>query len=309
MKRKLKKKRKWFIPKPIKKADGIFVSDIHLQESVPVARIDDFWNAQWEKLDFISELQKWHECPVINAGDLYDFWKPSPMLLSKTMEHLPDVFWTIYGQHDLPQHNNELAYKSGIYCLEKAKALQTMPCMGGWGLSPEDWKEYELPTLAGKTYFVWHHMTYQGKNLFPGSTASNAAKLLRKYPQYDLIITGDNHKPFVEKHEGRLLVNPGSLFRTTAAQKDHKPRVYLWFADTNTVEPVYLPINENAISREHIEQKEERDNRINSFIETLNEDWQAEMSFEDNVEEFCAVNNIKQPIIDIIQKAIEDEKT
>lgn len=290
--------------KVFKRADGILTADFHLQESVPVCRTDDFWNTQWIKLDFISELQKKHNCPVIHAGDLFDWWKASPMLLSKTIEHLPKRFLTVYGNHDVPQHNIELFYKSGVYTLKQAGVLEIFQTCH-WLEEPT--KPSWQGTWCENTdlnILVWHVMTYQGKPPWTGCTAPMGAKLLRKYPEYDLIVTGDNHKPFVEKHEGRLLVNPGSIFRTTASQMDHKPRVYLWFADTNTVEPVYLPI-EDVISREHIEGQAERNNRIDAFISTLNEDWKAEMSFEDNIEKFKQTNNVRQSVMDIIYKSIE----
>jgi DNA repair exonuclease SbcCD nuclease subunit len=134
---------------------------------------------------------------------------------------------------------------------------------------------------------------------------NSAAKLLRKYSDYDLIVTGDNHKPFVEEYQGRLLVNPGSIMRMDADQINHRPRVYLWFADTNTVEPMYIPIENNVISREHLEIKQQRESRIDAFISKLDGDWSASMSFESNLLEFEKSNNIRKDIMDIVYKAIE----
>jgi len=189
--------------------------------------------------------------------------------------------------------------------LAKGKHLEIIPNMGNWLTSPETYKGLEIPEYHGRTFFVWHIMTYQGKEPWPGCTAPKGAELLRKYPQYDLILTGDNHKPFTETYQGRLLVNPGSIFRLTASQEEFRPRVYLWYADTNTVEPVYLPIKQGVISREHIEHKEERDNRINAFISTLDTDWEAELSFEDNLKKFEETNNISEAIMSIIYKSLE----
>lgn len=287
-----------------KKADGILTADWHLMEDTPICRTDNYWETQWRKIDFISELQKQHNCPVIHAGDLFNFWKPSPMLLSETIKHIPNRFWSIYGNHDLPQHNMELVYKCGQYTLAQGKHLEVLPAMGNWLTGPEYYKDIEIPELFGRTFFVWHVMTYQGKEPWPGCTAPTGKRLLKKYPQYDLIVTGDNHKPFVEEYEGRLLVNPGSIFRLKADQLDHRPRVYLWYAETNTVEPVYIPI-EDVISIEHLKAVEKRNTRIDSFISTLNGDWSAEFSFEENLERFCEKNKIRQSVKDIIYEVIE----
>lgn len=287
--------------KPHKKPVAILCSDIHLRETQPACRLDDFVNVtQWRKVDFITELQRKHDCPVLHAGDLFDHWKPSPELISKAIEHLPNDFWTVYGQHDLPQHNLELKFKSGVFTLNRANKVRILP-QGHWGVEPSNgnW------TIGGRNIYVWHKMNYQGKKPWPDCTDPSAASLLRKYPQYDLILTGDNHKPFVETFEGRTLVNPGSLFRMDANQIDHCPRVYLWYAETNTVEPVYIPFENDIISREHIEVKEKRDARIEAFVGRLDSDWQVTMSFEQNLEAFKKKNNVRDKIMNIIYKAIE----
>jgi len=287
-----------------KKPDLIACADFHLREDQPTCRTDNFWEAQWEKVDFIRKLQMKYDCPVMHAGDLFHHWKPSPYLLSETIQHLPHNFWTIYGQHDLPQHNLELAYKCGINTLKSAGLLEVMPeCH--WNQTPDKGSIFIPNPDIDAIILVWHIMTYKGKPPWPGCTDPLATKLLRKYPQYDLIVTGDNHQSFIETYEGRLLVNPGSLTRQTAAQSNHKPCIYLWYAETNTVEPVYLPIEQDVISREHITHREQRDERIDAFISRLDGEWKAAMSFEENLERFAQTNKIRKSVMDIVIKAIE----
>ena len=110
--------------------------------------------------------------------------------------------------------------------------------------------------------------------------------LLKKFPEYDLILTGDNHKPFVVEYEGRYLVNPGSMMRTTAAQVDHTPRVYLWYAESNKIDIHYLPITDDVVSREHLlptKKKEENEKRMDSFITALKNKKELKFSFRDNM--------------------------
>jgi DNA repair exonuclease SbcCD nuclease subunit len=298
------------------KPDLILMSDKHLREpdAQPICRLDNAWETQWIKLDFITSLQDKYGCPVVNAGDLFDKWKPSPYLLSKVMEHLPNQFLSIYGQHDLPEHNFKLRYKSGIRTLETAFKLQTLGkytnlthlkfCVYGC-----NWKESPVSDVNPNiiNVLVWHTFTYQGKEPWPGCTDPKAKTLLRKYPQFDLILTGDNHTPFVEEFEGRLLVNPGSIMRMDADQINHRPRVYLWYAETNTVEPVYIPINPaiDVISREHLEHKKQRDKRINAFIDRLDNDWKVELSFENNLKAFQQQNKVDEQVMGIIYKSLE----
>ena len=286
--------------KTIKKADAILTGDWHLREDTPICRTDEFVPAMIRKLNWVTELQKFHDCPILHSGDLFAFWKPSPCLLSIALEHLPNEFNTIYGNHDLPQHNIEMAYKSGIHTLVQARKIKVLPGTH-WNQEPE----VNSIRIGGRNILVWHTMTWQGVRPWHGCESPRGAGLLRKYRDYDLILTGHNHKPFTETHNGRLLVNPGSLFRMTADQQDYKPGVWLWYAEDNTVVPAYIPIEEGVISREHLEVKEQRDGRIDAFVSTLNEEWEAEMSFEDNIEVWRQANNVEREVMQIVYAAIE----
>ncbi len=284
-----------------KAASAILTADWHLREDSPECRTDDFETAQWEKIQFISDLQKKHDCPVLHAGDLFHHWKPSPRLITLAIRHLPDKFHTVYGQHDLPQHNIQLSEKCGINTLvEAGKVTLLDECH--WDQEPNEGSLF-FPG-SQKNVLVWHIMTYTGIAPWPGCTAPQSMKLLRKYPQYDLILTGDNHKPFTVEHEGRIHVNPGNITRQAADQIDFRPRVYLWDADRNAVTPVYLPISDGVISREHLERKLQRDSRIDAFVERLNTEWEAGISFEDNLKQFEENNNVEKEVMQLIYKSI-----
>lgn len=287
-------------------ASAIFCSDIHLREDIPICRTDDYSEKQWIKVDFISELQKQLDCPVIHAGDLFDHWKPSPYLLRKAILHLPNNFYTVYGQHDLPQHNLKLVNKCGIDVLEAAKKLTVLPTCH-WGQIPKDSSllfARESRFEVDRKVLIWHHLTYISKP-FPGATGGMAQGILRKYPQFDLIVTGDNHESFVEEYKGRLLVNPGSMMRMDADQTNHKPCVYIWYAEDNSIEIKYLPYEEGVVSREHLERKKQRDKRLNAFISRLTGKYKVKMSFEENLQQFEKANKVDSEIINIIYKSLE----
>lgn len=291
----LRKKRK--IPKIL------FTADWHLREDTPICYIGDFQAEQWGDVDYIANLQSEYNCTIIHAGDLFHHWKPSPWLLRETIKHLPNQFCTVYGQHDLPQHNLQLVDKCGINVLEQAGKLKVLKGVHyGQEPQPESYNiSYFKDTL--KRILVWHHLTYLTKP-FPGATTGMAMGILRKYPQYNIIVTGDNHQSFHLEYKGRYLFNPGSLTRQDADQADYHPCIYAWYED-NSISRIPLPHKPNVISREHINIKEQRDARIDAFVSRLNNDWQASMSFEENLEEFKNTNNIDNDVIQIIYKSIE----
>lgn len=295
-----------------RKPDLILTSDWHLREDTPICWKGNFLDEQTQSIGFVGGLQSKYNCPVVHAGDLFHHWKPSPWLLSYAIDYLPLDFYTIYGQHDLPQHNWELREKCGIFCLERAGSVKVLNgCHYGQEPNPLHSMleigngEYQVLNTIQPNILVWHHLTYKGNPPFPGAAGGQASVMLRKYPQFDLIVTGDNHQSFTANYGKQLLVNPGSLTRQKADQIDFEPRVYLWYAEDNTVEPVYLPIAKGVISREHIDRVEKRDERIDAFISKLDDEYEVGVSFEENLEEFFQVNNTEEDIKQIIYKSIE----
>lgn len=277
---------------------AILTSDWHLREDVPVCRTDDFIKAQWEKVQYIKKLQEKYSCVIIHAGDLFHHWKPSPALLTETMRNLPKDFHTVYGNHDLPQHNLELADKSGVTTLAEAGFLTLLPG-GHWKTQPAV-LVYPVSELK---LAVTHTMTWFKELPFPGCTSPDAYRLLRKYPDIDLIVTGDNHQSFAVKKDNQWLVNPGSLTRQTANQINHAPAVYLW--DGEDVFPEYLPAAPEVVSREHLDRIEKRDARLEAFINSLSDEWEVAISFEENLRRFFEKNKIRQSVQEIIYKVLD----
>ena len=286
-----------------KKPTAILTADWHIRESTPKCRMDDFWEAQWEKVDFISDLQTKYDCPVWFAGDLYNNWKPSPYLLSEGIFNFPSEFSAVFGNHDLPQHSLEQQIKCGMSTLYFADKINIL---GGahWGMIPEE--EMASFIIKHSNVLLWHVMTYPGnKPPWPGCEDLNAKEILQNYPEYDLIVTGHNHKTFVEEYEGRLLVNPGSLTRQTADQINHEPSVFLWYAESNTVEQIKLPFEKGVISREHIDPPEERKARLRAYVENMKMDWEQRPNFKTNLEIFFKKNKTSKKLRGIIWEAME----
>jgi len=294
--------------------DLILTSDWHLREDTPPSRTDDFWKAQWSKVSQIWEMQLEYDCPILHAGDLFHHWKPSPYLLRECLASIPEFFVSIYGNHDLPNNNSDLANKSGVGVLVEAGKVGEFVSKNEHDRVFFDYEKLKAAdkTWAGFEYkekkiLMLHEFVWDGKHIpWPGYEGKGKAKsILKKYPEFDLIVTGDNHKPFVTEHKGRILVNPGCLTRQAADFANYEPRVYLWFADTNTVEPFYLDIEEGVVSREHLENKEAKDKRIEAFISRLSDDWEVSASFEDNLETFLKTNKVRKEVKELIYKAIE----
>jgi len=285
-----------------KKADAILTADIELRAFQPTCRTDDHWTAQERKIKWLCQLQYENDgCPIFDAGDLFDKRyksNPSHELLGWAMENLPQPFYTIPGNHDLPGKSIENYSNSAMAVLEQAGKLWSWRCFEGGlyienvgNIYPFPWGSViKNPKVdRGLNIALVHAMVYEEFEPFPGCVGYSAKEVMDLLPDFDLIVCGHNHQTFTREKEGRVLVNPGSLMRNDADQIDFKPSVFLWFADTNTIKRVYVPIEEGVINRDYIDIKKAKENRLDAFVEKLGEQVVSGINFHDNLE--LAVND------------------
>lgn len=308
--------------KPTNKADAILCADLHLSPRVPKCRSEEeYVPAMLKKLEFIRDLQEQHGgIPVLCAGDVVDKWyldKGEQWFVTQIIQ-LMNNWIAIPGQHDLPQHNVELYDKSWLATLEEANCIEvfeephiykmlnregvfnsiyTLP----WGTEPTGCVKEDTHTIA-----LIHRMVYQGKPPYPGAEKDGGAakSLMRKMKGFDLIVSGDNHETFVEEIGDRLLVNPGSMMRTSAKQIDHEPSVFFWYAEGNTVERVALPYDRHAVSREHIERTEKHDSRMQAFVEKLEGEVDLSVGFKENVIKRIKESKVNKGTKEIIMEVV-----
>lgn len=303
----------------MKKASAILMSDGHIRDDVPECRTDDYFAAFESKLQFISNLQQEHECPIIDAGDMFHKWQVSSEREGWALLNLPKGIITIPGNHDLPNHSLSLYKKSSLHVLEAANKLTVLKDNNAFYLQnvpmgkfshgtkfeniPVRGFPYGTAFEKGVGIAIIH--AYVGESIPPKVEGYTPKQLLAALPGYDLIVSGHNHQPLAIKIGNRLIVNPGSIMRMFADQVSMKPRVYLWYAETNTVTPVYLPIQTGVISREHIERKKEQSTRLDTFIERLrSDDVEISLSFEKNIENYFTEHKTEAAVRALVNEAM-----
>jgi DNA repair exonuclease SbcCD nuclease subunit len=297
-------------------ADAILSADIHLTESTPISRTDDYLAAQKKKLNFLRGLQEEHNCPVIDAGDVFDHWKPSPWLLRRAYECLPKEMITIPGNHDLPEHSLELYYKSGLALLDAYNTVKVLLFRGDtihhgqFEIQGIPYGEYEqedyLQQQTTISMLILHEMIWpSGNQPWPGAEGYTAEQILKNHPNHKLIVTGHHHRAFTVKKDNQLLVNPGSMMRASADKAEYHPRVYLYYSKSNSVIPVYYPIEKDVHNTEHLIQSKEREKRLTAYIKKMNMKWDVNLSFEHNLESFFTRNKTPKAIKELIYTNLE----
>lgn len=302
---------------------AILTSDLHLREDTPVCRTEDFQRTLQRKLDWLSELQQSHGgVPILDAGDLLHHWKSSPALLSWVMLNLPHPFITVPGNHDMPQHNLSLLRTSGLYTLAVSTSVRMLddefPLWDDelpfdiyaipWGVKTLH-PDCPKPRKHRKKVLLYHGLTYVGSEPYPGAEKEGllASRLLERFLQFDLIVSGHYHSGFCCSSEDgkRLLVNPGGIARMTADEIDRQPYVYLWDAERNVAEPVAVPIEQGVIRRDHIERQEERNERMDAFLSRMSQDVEIQLSFQENLRRYMAQNDISKTVREEVWQCLE----
>ena len=310
----------------MKKACAILTGDIEIRAFQPTCRTDDHWEAQQNKMDWLRELSYEHDCVIFDSGDLFDKRyksNPSHKLINWAIENLPNSgkgalgdgapsFYTVPGNHDLPGKSIDNYDNSAMAVLAAAGTLIRMPNRFPMGYQPhgrniniyghawgEELKHSDKFNDKSINVGIIHAMVYEEFEPFPGCEGYSAKEVMDLLPDYDLILTGHNHQTFTLEKEGRVLVNPGSFMRNDADQEDHKPCVFLWYSETNTIKRVYIPIEQGVISRDHIDIKNAKETRLDAFVEKLGGQAVSGVNFHANLE--AAVND------DLITKAVKDK--
>lgn len=303
-----------------RRADCIFTADIHLRDDTPECRTDDFAAARQRKIEWLRGLQAENGgCPIIDGGDLCHKWQVSSELEGWALINMPDGMITVPGQHDLPNHSLALYKKSSLHVLEAAGKVKVLidsekikghthigeHLVTGFAYGTTLLSDRKNTGNANsRTVAVVH--AFVGETVPPFINGYTSAQILAALPGYDVIVAGDHHVPLVHvARNGRLVVVPGSMMRTTADQADFRPRVYLWYADTNTVEPAYYPIETGVVSREHLDRAEERETRMTAFVNRLDGDGvEVGLSFADNIEKYMVENGVRNAVRARVREAV-----
>lgn len=290
----------------------LITGDWHIREDQPTSRTDDFWETQKRKLEWLFEFAVMKGCShILQPGDFFNRGRPvqsqilEVFMIQLLQKHRVSVL-AVPGNHDLPYHRMDQLDRSSIGVLIEGGfvwnldanplSVQDIEVFGaGWG--------NELPkTDPEKLSIGVAHVSIDVDNSFPGW--ENARDYLRRQP-YQLLVTGDNHQQFEIEEDEKLLINPGCLTRQSISDIDHEPAVYLFDTDRpGSFTRVPVPIEHGVLVQSKRKEIEERDEKIQAFVESMKRDGEVSLSFESNLKRMIDENNVPQPVADLIWESI-----
>lgn len=275
----------------------LITGDWHVDKDKIKTRTDDVLATCMDKIGQIFQIAKSHECDaILQPGDFFESHKTSDFLKQFIINYLHSdlakiPIFTVFGQHDLRYHNSNVL-NTPLKVLEAAKVVNILSATPwiypqGVMLYGASWHEdipEILPEPIGMNILVCHKMVVDTK-IWEGQEDHTYAKTFLLKTEYDLIVSGDNHKLFWA-HSGtgrigkRLLLNCGSLLRTRIDQEDHKPCVFIYNTSPSKEKPepvleqIPLVVEDfdKVIKIEEAKKVKEENENLKKFVDALDVD-------------------------------------
>jgi DNA repair exonuclease SbcCD nuclease subunit len=278
---------------------AIMTADIHARNTNPACRTDNYFLTLKRKLEYIKARMP-EGCVWLDAGDLFHSWKSSPETEVMLIEMLQGVdFFSIPGNHEIPYHNLEKMKESSFQVLCSARVLKyfnaiapTTPLYSGCSYK-----------IAGVSVAICHGMVWPDKPPMAGMEGIGAKEVMAAFPDCDILLTGHNHQTFVVEDDGRVLVNPGSVMRSAIDQVDHTPCFFILY-DDKSVEQAFIPVEADVFADDVYAKKEDREERMQAFLERVQDTSGFSLSFSENVKTYCTQNSVTKEVQEEIYKVM-----
>lgn len=300
-----------------------FIGDAHLRSTKPRNRTDNYVAELVDKFSYAYDYCFDHGCELfLQAGDLWDNPRVPNWLIALILKIIKGdptfgvmKFITIFGQHDMHFHSlkvdntpTNVLVAAGAASVAGKEPI-TVKNVNIYGCS---WGE-KIPkiTTSGINILMIHRMIIKNEDskLWEGQEDyTTSDSLLRKY-KYNLIVSGDNHKRFVNSHGTKQLYNCGSLGRSGVDQIDHKPCFGIFDTRNQEVELLDIPIRDpkEVFDLDKVEEVKARTEELDAFIASLQSGYEIELDFKANLYKAMEANDISPVCKKIIEEVVGND--
>lgn len=296
----------------------LICGDLHLTEKKPANRIDNYEETVLGKFEWILKTAQEEVCDeILQPGDFFDQPNPSYGFFSRIIDFIEDNLveyceagiYSIFGQHDLRYRSKEdtafLALTKVTSMFRNTDYITNMrPKVVLQGCS---WEEEIPEPVKGKFNILIIHKMIVDEKLWAEQEHFEYGNSFLKDHKFDLIVSGDNHKSFHCHYKGRYLFNCGSMMRSTIGQIEHKPHVVIFDTENpSAFEIIPFPIApaSEVFNFEEIVAKEERNEKLDTFVNGLSDHKEMGLSFEDNLTMYIKKNGIDNDIYELIKRGM-----
>ena len=296
----------------------IISEDLHLREDKPRCRIDSDWiQTQENALNQLAEICIARNADLFLTGDIFHRATEYRMVIyiQRLAEKLSKSGLSIYylcGNHDMLYHSSSNLDKSAIGLLRNSfNCFSIKDYFDKLDFNSGEKVLFSAGSFDEKDYvnakFVFKHVLVfpDVKSIPPNCDAITAKELLEEFPKAEWIFTGDYHHNFHYEKNGRHVINSGCLLRQASDFKDYQCGVFYVDTEKNICEFIPIIDSEQLIDDSYILQENEREDRINSFVQKLKETENVSLDFLANVELALRSNKLESDLKEVIQELLE----
>jgi DNA repair protein SbcD/Mre11 len=208
----------------------VFATDLHFRATKPISRLDnDFFGSLLAKVDELRELSADADI-VLLGGDIFDRPDVPHSVVIKVIRAFSKFkcpIYTVVGNHDVHGYQEVSVEASALGVMFENGVMNKLdilnPCRGIaiYGLHAYNENRWRVPNTNDFKVLVAHKM-------ITGVPIPNCDTILpsdvARETNANLILCGDIHTPFIEKHNGKTFVNPGSFARMSINDRERQPQ-------------------------------------------------------------------------------------
>lgn len=284
------------------------VADLHLRRSVPRCRPQDkeIWFAhQQERIRWLFSFE---DGAIVIAGDIFDAAIMDPLIFNMFADEVNTRKNPVYympGNHDLLNHNHAQLDASTVGILSRISG-NILPMGEFCDYIPFGGKEI----IPGRNHSILciHQLVFPNKGSAPPNTKGiTAENLLTLYPQYSIILTGDNHSHFLYEKDGRYVLNPGCFTKQDVSYKDEALSIFR--VDGMDIKEIPLPPDNDCIEDAYIISAKEREDRGHALVEKLKSVKGRGFDFKKNVyDKINTMSTLRTGTISLLHKILDGNK-
>ena len=291
----------------------LITADWHIKGERPICRTDDDWiESQRKTIAQIREAFFHNGCEQIwILGDIFDAPRCATaavnMLIGELKKFPSDSVKILCGNHDLKDHNYGNLEECSIGTLKKI--FGDVPAY-----LPHDKKDisvsakpFALDDLQSDADVICtHQLTFPNAEARPIEDCGVIAQdLLDRWPNADIVFTGDYHHGYIYKEDWdtlpcRYVVTPGCINIQKADELDYEPFVVVWDTESNIDDynfyKVYIDPQREFCTRDHIEAREQNEAQLAEVVETIKGGSEITLDFDSNLS--AAIEKCNKGVVD-----------
>ncbi len=234
----------------------LIIGDIHFRIITPVSRLEvDMSNVFIDKFNEIKRIASRYKVDlIVCTGDVFHkarSSKETERLAEKCFRILKDYdIVSIVGNHDMIANTMTDIHLTSISLLEDLKSMSHFRVLPD-GIAFQDSSlhikanhygnndfvvDKELKKIYENNIVVTHSMITQGYMPYKTTDTEDVET------DFDLLISGHNHRTVYHKDDSKVIYNPGALIRLTSEDKDMIRQVEVGIWDVESKQLTRVPI-------------------------------------------------------------------